>query len=120
MIFLLYKIAKSYKFTNKYGLFHLKSNKTASFYFSRNQRNHIAFSKIYFLEFLLDFTDNNFESKKYIISNAILYYQKIFTRILLNEENKNYLNKVLNKILNCNFITIDDKKKIKRYFKNIN
>ena len=119
MIFLLFKISKSFKFINKYGLFHLKSNKTASFYFSRNNRNHIAFSKLYFLNFLLDFTDNNFESKKYVISNAIIFYDKFFSKILLNKENQQYLNKVLYKILNCNFISNDDKEKLKYHYRNI-
>ena len=118
MIFLIYKISKSYKFINRYGLFHLKSNKTASFYFSRNNRNHIAFSKLYFLEFLLEFTENNFNSKKYVVSNAITFH-KLFKKIILNKENLQYLNKVLNKIYKCIFISNDDKEKIKLYYENI-
>ena len=68
MIFILFSIAKSFKFRNKYGLFHFKSNKTASFYLSRN---HLLFSKIFFLDVINDFTKNNFKEKEYAVSYAI-------------------------------------------------
>ena len=115
MIFLLFKLSDSFKSINKYGLFHLISNKTASFYLSKN---HILFSKIYFMNFLFDYTKNNFEEKKYVVIYSIKFLNRFFSKISLNKENRDYLNLVLKKILNTSFISENDKQILITKFKN--
>ena len=115
MLFMVYSSAKSYKFYPIYGLFHLKSKNTASFTLSQN---HKLFSKIYLLEILFDFTNNNFKEKKYASHFAINLSRKFkYGKTTLN--NRIYLKKVLNKILNCDFIEKRQKKLIISAFKNI-
>ena len=112
MVFMLFSSAKSYKFLPIYGLFHLKSKNTASFTLSQN---HKLFSKIYFLEILFDFTNNNFKEKRYV-SNFAIFLSKIFNyKTTLNT--RIYLKQVLNKILNCDFIEKRQKKLIISSFK---
>ena len=116
MIFLIFRLSISFKSINKYGLFHLISNKTASFYLSKN---HILFSKIYFMDFLFDFTKNNYEEKKYVVTFSFVFINRFFSKIGLNKENRDYLNLVLKKIIRNNFISDNDKKILIKKFKNI-
>lgn len=111
MTFLLFSYANSYKFLPIYGLFHLNSNNTASFTLSKN---HKYFSKIYFLDILYDFTKNNFKEKNYVFSYLS---RNINSRKQLDTKNSIYLRKVLNKILNCNYIKKKNKLKILEIFK---
>ena len=92
MIFMIYKLSNSYKFTKKYGLFHIISNNTASFYLSKD---HIIFSKIFFLDIIFDFTDENIKDKEYVYLNAVKYKNKFFSRYPLNDKNKKYLKYLL-------------------------
>ena len=92
MIFLIYKVSNSFKFTKKYGLFHIISNSTASFYLSKD---HIIFSKIFLLDIIFDFTDENIKDKKYVYLYAIKYKNKFFSRYPLNNKNKKYLEYLL-------------------------
>ena len=95
-----------------YGLFHLKSKNTASFTLSQN---HKLFSKIYFLDILFDFTNNNFKEKRYVSNFAIFLSKKYNYKTTLNT--RIYLKQVLNKILNCDFIEKRQKKLIISSFK---
>ena len=115
MIFILFSIAKSFKFTTKYGLYHLISNETASVTLPLN---HILFSKIYFLDILFDFTKNNTKDKEYVVSNAIKLKNIFLSKISLNNKNKKYLKLVLKKIISSNFITKENKEVIFENFKN--
>ena len=115
MVFMLFKIAKSFKFTNKYGLFHIKSNKTASSYLSRN---HLLFSKIFFLDVIFDFSENNFTEKEFVVSYAINIIMIFLSKILLNNENKEYLILVLRKIISSDFISKNKKETLINNFKN--
>ena len=112
MVFMIFSSAKSFKYLPIYGLFHLKSKNTASFTLSQN---HKLFSKIYFLEILFDFTNNNFKEKSYV-SNFAIFLSKIFN-YKTTSETRIYLKQVLNKILNCDFIEKKQKKIIISSFK---
>ena len=115
MVFILFKIAKSFKFTNKYGIFHIKSNKTASSYLSRN---HLLFSKIFFLDVVFDFSENKFTEKEFVVSYAINIIMIFLSKIVLNNENKEYLKLVLRKIISSDFISKNKKETLINNFKN--
>lgn len=116
IIFLLFIKAKSFKFIPYYGLFHLISNNTASFTLSKN---HILFSKLFYLDILIDFTNNDFKEKEYVIYNLYLLKNIFLSKINLNTYNKNFLKLILNKIYKNKFITNSNKKNIIKMFKNI-
>ena len=96
MIFLIFKLSKTFKFSEIYGLYHKISNKSAS---NTLPKDHILFSKILFLDVLFDFTENNIKDKEFVIKNAIIYKNFFFSKFHLNEKNKDYLISVINKIL---------------------
>ena len=92
IIFILFIISKSFKFTNIYGLYHQISNQTASFTLSKN---HVLFSKIFYLDILFDFAKNITFEKEYAISYGIENIKVFLSKIRLNNINRNYLSIVL-------------------------
>lgn len=112
MVFMIFSSSKVYKYLPIYGLFHLNSNNTASFTLSKN---HKLFSKIYYLDILFQFTDNNFKEKRYVSNFAIILSKMFNFRTTMNT--RSYLKQVINKLLNCNFIEKKQKNEIKNSFK---
>ena len=47
-----------------YGLFHIITGKTAAFTLPKD---HIVFSKLFFLDLLFDVSENNYQEKKYVL-----------------------------------------------------
>ena len=112
MIFIIFNIAKSFKFISKYGVFHLMSEITAS---NTQSHDNKTFGEIYLLEIMFDFSKNDFETKKYIVDKALEIKKYDFFTIK-NEKNSKYLKNVLKKIIESKFITNEDKNKIKQNF----
>ena len=73
IVFIIFNIAQSYKFTNKYGIIHLFSNSSASF---TQPEKKIIFSEIFLLDIIFDFSKND-DYKNFIIYYAFSCYQKI-------------------------------------------
>jgi len=115
IIYILFQIAKKFKFVSKYGIYHLIHNKSASFSLSKN---HILFCQIYLLEIIFDYSKNTYEGKNDVITNALVIKEKFLPKFFLNNENKKYLNLVLNKILISNYINEEKKKFLKEQFYN--
>ena len=108
----LFYYSKSYKYIKKYGVFHFLSTNTATFTIPNDHR---LFSELFFLDVMFDFTENNFKGKKFIVEKVRLikgYYH--FS--LKNEKNVLYLKKLLQKVMNCQYISDEDKKIIKNEY----
>ena len=107
IVYMLFSTAKIFRFIPVYGLLHFVSEQTASFKLSEK---HKLFSKIFFLELVFELTDNNFMEKKYVFLAAKsikLYIEQ--KNLNFDETNKNYLKKVIKKIINCNYISVENK-----------
>ena len=114
IVLMIFNVANSFRFIPIYGLFHLISNKTAAFTLPKN---HILFSKLFFLDLLFDITGNNTDEKKYVVENANLIKNLIFSRnITFNKRKRNYLRKILKKILKCPYISQSNKTYLKNLF----
>ena len=111
----LFRFAESYKFIQKYGIFHYVSKKTAS----NTRPKHIyLYDEIFFLDILYDFTDNNEKRKKYVVDKAkLIRNQGYFSYD--NERNVLFLKAVFRKILNCKYITEKDKNELKKRYKGL-
>ena len=72
-------------------------------------------SEINVLEIILDFLNDTQKSKKYAVSKALSLGEMNIIPYM-NETNKLYLKKVLNKMMNSKFINNDDKNKISDIF----
>ena len=77
IILMIFSVAKSFKFIPIYGLFHLISKKTAAFILPKD---HILFSKLFFLDLLYDITGNNTNEKNYVVQNAYLVKNLIISK----------------------------------------
>ena len=114
IILMIFNVAKSFKFIPIYGLFHLISNKTAAFTLPKD---HILFSKLFFLDLLYDITGNDTNEKNYVVENANIIKNLIISKnITFNKRNKIYLKKLLKKIFSCPFISEQNKIKLKKNF----
>ena len=93
MVFILFNLANSYKFINKYSIFHLESNKTTGY--TQSFRNKV-FGELFLLDIMLNFF-NNKETIKYIF-NKILDMESLdfFNEGINYDINKKYLNLSLN------------------------
>jgi glycosyltransferase involved in cell wall biosynthesis len=112
MIFIIFNLANSYIFVNKYGIFHILSRTTYTF---KLKQDHKMFAEIYLLDIIIDFLKENQIFKKLAVLKAydILYKIKMYK---LNEVNKNFLKLILQKIFNCKYIRKNDKIKVKEKF----
>ena len=107
MVIVIFKLAKSYKFIGKYGIYHLVSNHTATFTLSKDNK---MFGEIFLMDIMFDFTDNNIKHKK-IVADKALELSKL--NDISNNKINMYLISVLTKILKSKYISIEVKKEIK-------
>ena len=115
IVFIIFNLAKSFKFIGKYGIFHLISNITATY---TQPKDNIMFGEIFFLDIIFDFTSNNKRAKEIVAQKAIeLKDLQLFN--ISNNKNKNFLNKVLKKIINCQYISTKEKNVIRKKYAQI-
>jgi len=115
MVFILFNVAESYRYTIKYGIIKFIRQNSAE---NSMPNSHKLFGETFLLDVIFDFTQNDFKSKKFAVYQAIkLRYTKYYKS--LNEFNIRYLKLTLKKLLSCSYINISDKKKLKKIFKNI-
>ena len=102
----IYRFAKSYKFIKKYGIFHHLA-KTTSTYTSRNDLK--QYGELFFLDAIFDFSHNTTTGKKYSIQKLQKDIREGFYN-LYNEKNEKYLKAIIQKMINCKYISLVDKK----------
>ncbi len=117
MSMILFKYAKSYKFIQKYGIFHYKGKATSS---NTSKKDLKRYGELFFLDTIFDFSLDDYKGKKYSVE---MVKKKIFpyvNDIINSKKNKKYLQAILEKMLNCMYINLEDKKKIKTYLVKLN
>ena len=113
--FIIFKLAKSFKYTNKYGLVHFKGRNTASSTQSINSR---IFGDIFFLNIMLDFSSNNKKEKNLIVGQLFYIYKRYNYFKFNNDTNSYILKNVISKIITRDkFLSKLNKRKIKKSFK---
>jgi len=109
MNYVIFNIANSFKFIDKYGIFHLNNNTTASYTQSIN--NHF-FGELFLTDIIYDFSKQN-HNKIFSLLSALetlkRYYNK---RAFIKEDSILYLNNIIFKILKCKYINDKDKNKL--------
>ena len=114
--FIIFNLAKTFKYAYKYGIAHFLGKYTSS---NRQSINSKIFGDIFFLDIIFDFSKNNTEDKNLIIGQALYIhykYSKYNITKLHNNTNSYYLKLVLNKIINCKYLNKLNKRKLKRLF----
>ena len=112
MIFIIFNLANSFIFVNKYGILHLLSKITSSFTLPFE---HKIFTEFYLLGIILDFEKRNGKYKKFVVLKANLLINKL-KKHKLSKVNKKYLRKILLRIFDCKYINQNDKIQIKKKY----
>ena len=102
--------AKSYKFIKKYGIFHYIGKTTTT----NKVKNDIKiYGNLFFLDAIFDFSHENYKGKKYSVE---MMKKRIFINLneISDDRNCRYLKAILNKMLSCEYISLEDKKVIKK------
>ena len=106
-------LSQNFKYFHKYGVAHFKGNITAS----RTQPTDTKlFGEIFLLDIIFDFSRNNIEEKNLIIDQAIYIYKRYKIYKYINDTNTNYLKSVLKKIINCEYLSKLNNRKLKKIF----
>ena len=105
ILFIIFNLADSFIFINKYGIFHLSSKITTTFTL---KKEHKMLAEIFLLDIIFEFSKDNHESKKFAIFKAYKLWNKIKNRAFKNII-KLYFKFVLKKILFCKYIIKEDK-----------
>ena len=70
-----------------------------------------------FLDILYEFSKNNTEDKNLIVGQAYYIYNRYNISSYLNTSNRFYLKSTLIKIINCNYLSNFNRRKIKKLFR---
>lgn len=117
LTFVLFRLAKSFKFFSKYGIFRYKNVETAQYKSSWEQ---YLLSRIIYLEIILRFTKNDYDDKKYIINFCNDFFNTLRIKInLLDKDNRIYFKKVFHRLLVDKYIEIEHKNNFIHFFKNL-
>ena len=112
IIFIIFNLANSFIFLNKYGVFHLNSKKTASFTL---HTDHKTFTEIFLLDIIFDILKERKKYKEFIVLKVYDILNKIEYQ-KLTEVNKHFLNSTLQKIMNNKYVNKKYKILIKNKF----
>ena len=113
MNFVIFNLARNFKYVYKYGIMHYKSNSTATFKQSPDIR---LFGEIFFLDIIHDFSQNNIEDKNLIVGQAIYIYDRYNVSKFIKSHNSYYLKSVLNKLIKCKYLSKLNIRKLKKQF----
>ena len=115
ILFSLLRNANSYKYIDEIGYYYYSSNKnSASSYWKNYQKsNKILHSLFTNIKFLYEKTDNTYLDKYFCIYLVQKYYnlsKKLFK--YLNDKELIFITKILNKLIDSDYISIEDKSSI--------
>ena len=114
IIFVIFNIAQSFKYVRKYGIFHLETN-----YNSNKLTFHKkTYGEIFLIDIVFEFLKNN-SDKNYAVYQALDSAQKTFFNVRYSKKNSIFLKSVIKKILSCQYITEENKKKLRKFFDNL-
>ena len=114
IVFIIFNIAQSFKYVRKYGIFHLETN-----YNSNKLTFHKkTYGEIFLIDIVFEFLKNN-SDKNYAVYQALDSAQKTFFNVRYSKKNSIFLKSVIKKILSCQYITEENKKKLGKFFDNL-
>ena len=113
VVFILFNIAESFRFIEKYGYVNIVRTEGASF-----KTKDLNLLDMYLLDTVIDFSKNSFENKKIISEFLLQLMDRDIGIKTLNktEDNKKLFISILKRISSSQYIFEKDKKRIKNYF----
>ena len=113
ILFIIFRLANSFKYIYKYGIAHYKGNTTASKNISIDSK---IYGDVFFLDLSFDFSKNNTKEKNLVIGQALYIYKRYNFNTFTNDIKSNYFRIVLNKIIKCKYLKKKNARKIKKIF----
>ncbi len=112
ILFSLFQMANSYQFINEIGYYYIRNNKNSASnsWNEKNKKNEIISSLFTNIEFLYEKTNNTYLDKYFCIFK-IQHYFRIYNQLFknLNDRQFYYIKKIIDKIINLNYISINDR-----------
>ena len=116
VIFFLFKVANSFKFVKIYGIIYNVMNKHSITRSHKKIKN--CHDEIINIMTLFHYTKNKKEVE-IVVYEIIHRWNKILYPGIKNKENRNFLLNLINQMLNCKYITRNDKNLLYKYYKTI-
>ena len=113
IIDIIFNYAYSFLFINKYGIIHLDNKSTAIYTTPYDIK---LFGKLFLVDIMFEFSKNN-SDKNYAIRNAYGAKNMFNKKKLMNDNNVKFFKSMVNKFLNCPYISKNIRDKIKNDFK---
>ena len=114
IVFIIFNIAQSFKYVRKYGIFHLETN----YNYNKLTFHKKTYGEIFLIDIVFEFLKNN-SDKNYAVYQALDSAQKTFFNVRYSKKNSIFLKSVIKKILSCQYITEENKKKLRKFFDNL-
>ena len=112
ILFSLFQIANSYQYINEIGYFYIRNNNnsTINSWKDQEKRSEIINSLFLNIQFLYEKTNNTYLDKCFCIFK-ILNYFKVYNPLFFKLKNQEYnkIKNIIEKILNLNYISVQDK-----------
>ena len=99
-VFVICNVASSYIYLRKYGIFHLIKNPNSAIH--KSDKDHRVYMIIFLSDIIYDFSNNNYKKYSAIYLNSKISRLSFFNNF--SKKNKNFLLKVLKKIIKCKYI----------------
>lgn len=107
IVFVLFNTANSFIFLNIFGIFHIISSTTTTFKLSNE---HKLISHIFYLGIIFDFSKKDFITKNYVAQYALSFNINEIEN--LDKDNKMFFKSIVKNIINCNYVSKENKEKL--------
>ena len=115
--FVICQISNSFKFIGKYGVFNIISE-NSSYFKALNTDNNIY--EIKFLQAVFNFSKDSYKGKEIIVYLVTtLLHRKLFKKTLENKALEKLFNSIFKKIMECPYISINDKNIMKNTYSSV-
>ena len=111
ILFIIMNIAKTFIFVGLYGIIHLDYQQTTTYTLHYSKK---LMSELFLLDIILNYIQNIDINKKYIIQKLYKIIRSNYM-IFLNQEHKNYLKIIIEKILQIKSLTLKEQQSIIKY-----
>ena len=115
IVFVIFNIAQSYIFIEKYGILHIKNNSTST---KTQPRDNKVLGEVFFLDTLFEFSKNN-SDKNIAVSHLINIKYKFDIYHIKKNSTRLYLLSILEKMMNCSYISESKHNQVKHIYKKI-